>query len=364
MESDTQTPTEQPPPKQAPARERFSPLRYYARAIASESRRFYYGLTRENVTSFLKTMAWAAPLTVLIWVYAESEQQVPDTDQPISIEVTSRDPGKVVTLDPGEHSITCDLRGPQSNLDRFKATLSPARPIVIELDTSQMMDREDYISILDKLRESPQFREAGITVEKCSPAMLQVYVDTVLTRSLPVKPPPSVPGLQDVSFNPPTISVSGPSRFLKSFDEVTADISSLPVLDQPGVHQVDNVALDPDPSGFLKFTPSQVRAVLTVAQKDVTKPFSVPIWVATTPRINNDYIITVNGSGFTPQLDLTGPSEQLDRINKDVIPKALLEIDDANVNTTTSVELKIEGLPDGVRLAGPPPQITFTATHR
>ena len=241
----------------------FSPLRYYARAVASECRRFYYSLTRENIGSFLKTLTLAAPLTVLIWIYAESEQQVPDTDQPISIEVTSRDPGKIVTLGPGEHSITCDLRGPQSNLDRFKAMLSPSKPITIELDTRQMTDREDYISTLDKLRESPQFREAGITVEKCEPAMLPVYVDTLMTRSLPVKPPPNVPGLQEVSFDPPTITVSGASRFLKSINEITADISSLPELNQPGVHQVDNVSLEPDPSGR-----SQIRSVTGESRSD------------------------------------------------------------------------------------------------
>ena len=57
-------------------------------------------------------MAWAAPLTILIWVYAESEQQVTDAGQPISIEVKSRDPNKIVTLDRDVRSITCDLTGP------------------------------------------------------------------------------------------------------------------------------------------------------------------------------------------------------------------------------------------------------------
>jgi hypothetical protein len=359
MEPTTQTPTEPAPPP-----ERFSPLRQYLRALASESRRFYYGLTRDNIATFLKTMAWAAPLTVLIWVYAESEQQVPDLDQPISIEVTSRDQDKVVTLDAGEHSITCDLRGPRANLDRFKALLSPTTPIIIELDTRQMTNREDYISTLERLRDNPRFRDAGITVEKCEPAMLQIYVDTKETRTLPVKPPFNVPGLQDVTFNPPTVAVTGPSRFLKSYNEVIADISALPVLNQPGVHLVDNVALLSDPSGTLAYAPPQVKAILTVAQKDVTEPFSVAIWLGMTPKINNDYIVTLNGSGFTPQIDLIGPPEQLARINKDVIPHALLEIDDANVANTTPTPLKIEGLPDGVRLAGPPPEITFTATHR
>src|SRR5208282_2414862 len=179
-------------------------MRKYARAIASESRRFYYGLTRDNVTSFLKTMAWAAPLTVLIWVYAESEQQVTDSGQPISIEAKSRDPNKIVNLDPGVRSITCDLTGPRSNLDHFKETLSTSAPIIIELDTRQMGD--EFIPTLDNLRENPQFRDAGVTVLKCDPASLPVYVDTLEKRSLPVKLPPNVSGLQAV-FAPTTVAV-------------------------------------------------------------------------------------------------------------------------------------------------------------
>src|SRR5271165_6426917 len=127
MDLTPSTPASDPRP-----REKISPILNYARAIASESRRFYHGLTRENIGSFLKTMAWAAPLTVLIWVYAESEQQVTDVNEPISIEVRSRDPGKVVTLERGVRSIICDLSGPRSNLDRFKDTLSASSPIVIE----------------------------------------------------------------------------------------------------------------------------------------------------------------------------------------------------------------------------------------
>jgi hypothetical protein len=357
------TETETKSQTQDAAPQRPSPLRQYARAVASESRRFYRGLTRENIASFLKTMAWAAPLTVLIWVYAESEQQVPDTDQPISIEVTSRDPDKIVTLDPGERSITCDLRGPRSNLDRFKATLSPTTPITIELDTRQMSDREDYISTLDKLRESPQFRDAGITIEKCEPAMLPVYVDTRTQRLLPVKAPANVTGLESVSFDPPAVSVSGPRRFLKNYNEVIADISTLPELSEPGIHPPVNVSLQSDPSGTLAYEPSQVKAVLTVAPTDVTRAFTLPIWLAMQPDINKNYDITLKGNGFVLKVDLVGPPSQLDRIGRDINPHFLLNIDDANVSAVGPVPLKID-LPDGIRLAGSPPQITFTATPR
>jgi hypothetical protein len=338
-------------------------FRLYGRAIASESRRFYYALTRENIVSFLKTMMFAAPLTVLIWVYAESEQQVADTGQTINIVVKSRDPNKVVILDSGDSSVICDLQGPRSNLDRFKETISIAAPIVIELNTTQISNQKEYISTLDALRENPRFREAGITVQKCSPSMLPVYVDTLERRSLPVRLPPNVP-VQDATFNPPTVTVTGPSRFFKSFTEVTADVSNLSVLNQPGSHTVENVALQPDPSGTLTFQPTQVKAILTVAEKD--KPYTclnVPIWVSSDPATINGYSFSLNNNGFVPRLDVIGPPEEIDQL-KDHTPRAVLEIGADAVGNTNPVPLTIEGLPPHVRLAGPPPEVTFTAAPR
>ncbi len=81
-------------------------------------------------------------------------------------------------------------------------------------------------------------------------------------------------------------------------------------------------------------------------------------------EINKKYDVTLNGNGFVLKLDLVGPPEQLARIGKDVNPHFLLNIDDGNVSSSSPVQLKIEGLPDGVRLSGPPPETTFTATPR
>jgi hypothetical protein len=361
MDLKTEPPTETKPP-----REPDSAVRLYVRAIASESRRFYHALTRENIASFFKTLMFAAPLTVLIWVYAESEQQVTDAKQPISIEVRSRDPNKIVTLERGVRSIICDLSGPRSNLDRFKTTLSTSAPIVIELDARQMSAGPEFIPTLDNLRDNSRFRDAGVTIENCDPASLPVYVDTLEKHSLPVKAPLDVPdGLKNASFDPPTVTVSGPSRFVKSLTEVTADISSLPELNVPGVHPSVNVSFQPDPSGTLVYEPSQVKAILTVAQTDIHAEIQVPIWLEMPPLTAKAYDVTLNGSGFLPPLDVVGPPEQIARLErKEVVPHALLEIDDANVSNTGSVQLKIEGLPDGVHLAGPPPEITFTATRR
>jgi len=346
--------------------QRSSLLRLYGRALMSEGRRFYYGLTKENITAFAKTMIFAGPLTVLIWVYAESQEEVPDKGQTINIAVKSRDPNKIVTLERGESSIICDLQGPRSNIDRFKETISIATPIIIEYNTQQITNAEQYISTLDSLRENPRFREAGITIQTCSPAMLPIYVDTLEKRSLPVRPPPNLTGagLADVTFTPSTVTVTGPSRFFKTFTEVTADLSNLSQLNEPGVHPAVDVALLPDPSGTLTYQPIQVKAILTVAEKD--QPYtcaSVPIWVSGAPDTVNGNSFVLSNNGFLPKLDVSGPPEEIAQL-KEHPPHAVLQIGIGDLGNTNPMPLKIEGLPPHVHLVGPPPEVSFTATAR
>ena len=93
----------------------------FARKAAERARRFQRRFTRQNVVSFLKTLAWVVPLTLLIWIYAEQEQLVTATNVPATIDVQSTDPGRTVTLlSPREKMILCDLRGPNSILDRIR----------------------------------------------------------------------------------------------------------------------------------------------------------------------------------------------------------------------------------------------------
>ncbi|MGD0541457.1 MAG: hypothetical protein ABSB33_08060 [Tepidisphaeraceae bacterium] len=344
-----------------------SPLNFYVHAIVSELRRFRYGFTRENVAGFLKNMAWTIPLTVLIWVYAEREQEVSATDQPIAIEVKSRDLSKIVTLDAREKVITCDLKGPRSNLDRFKETLSTSQPISIDLDTRRLPNQEEPILTLENLRENPRFKEAGITIEKCTPPTLTVYVDTLETRKLPVEAPANIAGLKSATFNPPMISVTGPSRVLEQMAHVTADLGALPSLNQPGPHPAQKVSLVVDSSSALTYSPSQVGATLTVEEKDVTFTCkNIPVWFDIQPTTADQYAISVvNNSGFVPKVEVIGPPEQIARLQQgEISPRAVLEIGPGNVRNTNPMPLRIEDLPDGVRLVGPNPEISFTATPR
>jgi hypothetical protein len=344
---------------------RAGPVTSYVRALAYDFRRFFSSITRETIISYLKTLAWAAPLTVLIWVYAESEEQVQDVNQTVNIEVTSNNPNKIAWLDPDENAIICDLEGPQANIDLFKQGLSPEKPITIDVDTSSNNSRQ-RIALLDALRENSRFVHAGVTVIKCAPDILTLNVDNLVSkRAVTVRPPPDLPGLQSITFDPPTVGVTGPQGLVNHLTQVTADFSSIKELSEPGTHTVDNVPLVADQSEQVTYDRTQVRVTVTVAETDVRGTISVPVWVTLAPNILGQYSISLNGRGFTPRFDVIGPPDQIAKLESGEItpqPHALLEISSENVNETNPVPVEIEKLPDGVRMAGAPPEASFTAT--
>jgi hypothetical protein len=105
----------------------------YASSVRRWSARTF---TMENLLSGLKTFAWVAPLTILIWVYAEREQVV-QKEVTIPIAVKSTDPGRIVSLRPGDESIVAFIEGPRLAVDRVSelVTQPGVGPVVqIELD--------------------------------------------------------------------------------------------------------------------------------------------------------------------------------------------------------------------------------------
>jgi YbbR-like protein len=346
------------PPRQEPP-----PRRSIGRALISEVRRFYYRVTRENIAGFLWTLAWTIPITVFIWVYAESELTDKDAGQPIRIMVQSSDPTKVVTLlEPHEGEITCDLAGPRSNLDRFKQLMIDPQtpPITIVLDTRTMTD-QTTISTLESLVDNPRFRDAGVTISNCSPPIMSVSVDTLAKASVPVRMPalPANVSALNVSFNPPTVMVSGPSKVVARTTEVVADLSSITDLSQPGPKK-GNVTLVNDAN--VKLSPSQVTVSFLIPEQDVLYTLkNIPIWTAS-PQ---DDGFLISNENFAPPIDVKGPKEEIDALqNGSVSVKAILEVGPENAGNPTPLPLKIEGLPPDVKLVNPPPEVSFTATHR
>src|SRR5215208_2440283 len=91
-------------PTQRPGRQPLHSLRERARDQSWRAAEWLRRcLERENLIAGLKTFSWLAPLTLLIWIYAEREQVDRLENQTIPIEVRSNDPNLFVQLQMGEN---------------------------------------------------------------------------------------------------------------------------------------------------------------------------------------------------------------------------------------------------------------------
>src|SRR5947208_12416100 len=80
-------------------------------------RRNFGNITREQIISNLKTLAWVVPLTLLIWIYAEREQVATTKDVAVPFELVSVDPNVAVTLNRAQDkNLILELQGPQARL--------------------------------------------------------------------------------------------------------------------------------------------------------------------------------------------------------------------------------------------------------
>src|SRR5438094_8803624 len=76
---------------------------------------------RQRAIRKLRTFLWVAPLTVLIWVYAEREQVTELNDVRVPIEVRSDNPSERIAAIVGdERTVAVDLSGPRANLDAVR----------------------------------------------------------------------------------------------------------------------------------------------------------------------------------------------------------------------------------------------------
>src|SRR5256885_10954011 len=102
-------------------RSRFQALRD---DISAEWRRVRANMTREQLVSNLKTLAWVVPLTLLIWIYAEREQVATTKDVAIPFDLVSVDPNGSVGLNRAQDkNLVLELQGPQARLQAVLAKL-------------------------------------------------------------------------------------------------------------------------------------------------------------------------------------------------------------------------------------------------
>lgn len=332
--------------------------------------------SRERFVEFIKTLAWVAPLTALIWIYAEREQQWHET-QTIPIEVRTTAPDRVVRLiSPSDKNIIAELSGPRKQL---LAALDIIRPtetdrVMINVDPNLTPGRAHEIPT-SQVQNSPPFTTFGISVSNPRPAKLTVYVDEIVEGELPLRVPASFNNLESPPvFDPPTVHYRAPQSAVEAARRMAADqgeelaaevdLSGRPSLRDPGQHLEKAV---PVRSPFRKednatITPATVDVTLNLRPADVEWEFpAMPILVESLPGVTDRYRIELERP-VLPNVTLIGPPRLINAMKDEHFkprPEARLKIfGDDPINTWIRRTLRYDNLPNGVRVGAKDEQRT------
>lgn len=302
----------------------------YAAPLPLHERLVRYLPTREQFVNFLKNLVWVAPLTLLIWVYAEREQTVTLGPVTFPIEVRTTDANKLVTLrKPQDKNVVVELSGPRARLDRVRELLQP-RPdmaaIEITVDPKMSEPGQELLTI-GQLNNNPVFRNSGITVKSAQPSYIYVAIDSYQEVDVPVKAPPDAENqLSDQTyFVPSTVKVRAPSQLVEAAKSnalaVYADIGKRDEFKtKTGMVKLENVPLYWVVAGreqreHVSIAPLTVTANVDIKPRDKTYEIaSVPVFKETPDKFDDRYVVTYNTQNPINNVKVTGPDEEIAKI--------------------------------------------------
>jgi hypothetical protein len=341
--------------------------------------------SRKQLLTSLKTMLWVAPLTILIWIYAEREQQFTPPPVTIPIEITTNDPNQVVTLrrpSPEEPWVIARITGPRSGVEAVMHSWDPSfggGPVRIDIDRKLGTGPNRIDASV--IGNDPRFASHGVSVSSCQPAWLDVLIDPIIEMPADVKAVNLPSDVGSVTFTPSTVKVRGPKRILEEAAaagnlHADADLAHLDLAPAtPADHTITlpNVKLSLSITGrdvTMVGSPVVKAEVNLKSGKELTLAL-VPVEVATTSEFMDGYKLR-----YEPTLrDVTvvGPEDKIALLSdpnpgSSTNKKAIFEVTKDDINSlaaTGSKTVQVEfRFPPGVQYKSGPNTINFTWERR
>jgi hypothetical protein len=342
------------------------------------SRRF----TRESIIESIKTALWVVPITLLIWFYAEREQNTKEFNFPCVIKVRCSDPNLIATIIyPPDQMVTATLSGPQARLDTVKSLLTGgSSPSPVEIVIPSQTPGTVDLPAAASMSSQRVFHDNLVTVESCVPPSLRIQVDRVEERDAKVVVPISATNLEGpASFDPPYVRVRGPQNAVNSITRkdakgnplVAADFSKFSdMLALPGEHDLRGVPLElPSANPNVKLDPATVTAHVTVRRADVSATLdAVPIFPYAPRSVEDEYKIEFVGGDTLPNIHVSGPPDEIALLTSGKKkPTAMLAYSREDIPTAGGRRApQFLGLPDHVTVdpADASREIEFKLTKR
>lgn len=342
--------------------------------------------SRESLVSSVKSLLWVVPLTVLIWVYAEREQVVKQSNQGFTVEVHSTDPSRVVTLlSPAGGLMHADLMGPQGGIDEVRKWLESG-PVSLDIDHN-FTPNADHPIPADVLNNQPRLKQAGVSISNFLPTELLVHVDAIAERD-GVKVAASQEDLKKLAappvFTPDRVRITAPQAVLDEAEAraraagqelvVYADLRQFKEMAQEGKHTLSAVPLAPSmrmEGPNVKISPATVSAQIDVRrnEKELTLD-NVPVWAAYPPVANAEKFRADKYSEVLRNVVVVGPPDEIEQFRQQILtqgtPPAYFFVQGSDLINTAgdhSAPLYFQ-LPPGIKPKDPNQKITFSVVPR
>jgi hypothetical protein len=226
------------------------------------------------------------------------------------------------------------------------------------------------VNVASTLNTEPLFSNSGVTVRDCRPSYMAVDVSDLRTLKVNIAPPSGAFTIQNVLFDPPSVTVTGPAQdvdglFPGSNAGIEVDLSGQEdVLRSPGSHTITvKLNLPLKRSDSVHITPTSVKMVFDVSSNDkesVLPPIAIAVQKLATQEGKQQ--IDIKGPPLLQNVRVRGPSSIVSKMegdNPSIRPKAVLDItpDDSGTGITRNVTLI--GIPPEVKILNGPFSVDF-----
>jgi hypothetical protein len=288
--------------------------------------------SRDQLLGSLRSLLWVAPLTVLIWVYAEREQQT-TANVDFQIQVNSPDPNQTVEIDGSTtrgatvRFVAGELKGPKARVEEMRERMQRASDkdaVSIPVDP-RLGPGTHLVDIRSLVAQDPRFAAGGISVGEIKPSQIKINVDRLREVDVPVKVSRADAGrLKDPVFEPATVKVKAPvSQPDGGTPQAEADLTE--ILKTPGPRT--GVAVRVRVTGIdgrnVTVEPATVKVTAEVKPGDdsYTIP-AVPLYV-TAPGDFLKKDVYVEYPATLGNVTVVGPREQIDALRAGNLPQDL-----------------------------------------
>ncbi|MBX3362780.1 MAG: hypothetical protein KF705_15260 [Phycisphaeraceae bacterium] len=270
-------------------------------------------------------------VTAVIWLFAEGEN-VQRAEIVASMQVVpGSTPGLITWVESDtlwDGRVLLRASGATVGIDRLRDRLR--QPVLISPGTDgfSLAPGNQTLDLRSLLRQFPEIRETGVSIEECEPRTIVAHVDVVETIELPVRvdvADAEVEGLAEA--NPARISVQVPSL---AKGRLAPDAALLARIGTDAVRGLGRGRRETLPSVVLELPPELLgvrgvrlsspttRVSLTLRERTVTELVpSVPVHIRVAPGQLAKWQITIpENDQFLRDVRVTGPSEEIERIRK------------------------------------------------